>query len=431
MSSTPIVSLSQQPLLDALKDDESIVIHSKEGFKRLNGAAFKRIQDLAGSWEARFIATEEAVPRTLERYRGELTQSFQRLLEAHRIDPNAHQYNKERVGLGKVQDYGIVPLHSEQEGYVLASDVRKYLKPQAVAAVAPTWDTSLAGIASKTAARFRDKLGTSIALGHLAAQGGLIHPERYIAIGAHAEPVASGSVTLGSTAMQTLLAKPLATRADRRDFIEPQPLELGLDFVLRLNPVTAVQDLREDYVDYASLPVPPAEPTLPLPVAPSLREGEEGFQEAQYAYRLAADAYRIEQANYRRLSMEWKKAHAAWIKVNALETIQRDGTWNSGKPRTMIFGDDLRRAAQTLSKVFTGVMNPTEGKKGSLVGVYDGNASSSTDAPTGLDIDHVAMEELVPVLVKAIQELHSYIQSDAFAEGIAEKIYLRKRAARG
>lgn len=414
MSNPPTVSLSQQPIQSTLASGETLVIHSAAGFKRLDGEVITTLVANQHTLAADLEKLAASLPGTMNGLYAKLSKELHDAMAVHRHDAKAHEFTKAQIGLGKVENFGVASLAGKLEGYVLASDVRQFIVAKPPEAPKSSLDTESAGLASRTAARFRAKLGTSVALGHRAAMGGLFHAQHFVAIGAHAEPIADSSITLGSTASQLYLAKPPATRADQRDFTEIKQLDLGLDFLLHLTPVTAVADLREDYVDYAGMPVAPVEPA-PMPKAPELVEGDPGYLEAHYAHQQAHDKAVIEWANYQRLYAEWKPKHAAWLKANQLDVVARTGEWKAKERRSLIMASDLRRAAQILTKTFTGLVNETE----------------ATQPLRGLDIDTVRMEELIPVVIKAIQELHAYLASDAFADGVAEKIYLRKRAARG
>jgi len=408
MSQPPIVSLSKTPLKDVADEGDSLVLHSEKGFSRLKGTMVRALQTAAQSHETRLASLEQSIPEALQGLKTSTESTVAEAIEKHRRDPNAHQFLKERMGLGKVENHPVVALDSDREGYVLASDIRTYMTPKIIEAPSPVHGQ---GIVLGKAGRFRNELGASVAIGHEAAQGGLFQAQDYIAIGQHAEPIAHHSVTLGHSQTTLHLAKPVATRADMRDFDDPQPLGLGLDFLLKLHPVTAVQDLREDYVNYAAMPLPPALPALSEPKAPSLLPSEAGYSEAQIAYRQAKSTYEVEQANYRRLAKEWRRAFDAWSDANALDAHVLDGTHRAAERRTLLFGSDLRQAAQACDQTFTGVINPQRSLE-------------------GLDIDAVRSEELIPVLVNAFQELHRYLHSDAFLDGLAERLYLRKRASR-
>lgn len=405
---TPVVSLSQSPLQDLIEEGGALVTLSAKGqFSRMKGDVLRQLFQTVEAQRKRLdeeLSKQRASIDTLENLQ---RQQLEKTLKEHRADPNAHQYVKSRIGLSRVEDHPIASLDSDREGYVLASDVRAYVS---AAMVAKKEASETQAVVLNDAARFRAQMGASIAIGYKAAQGGTLHPKDYIAIGHHVEPIAERSVQLGHNGLQVNLAKPIATRADVRDYRDPEPLGLGLDFVLKLHPQTARQDLREDYIDYSALALPPAPPG-PAPEKPSLTLSEPGYSEATVAYRRALNEHEVAKANYRRLSKEWTNHYLEWSRQNDVVTLKTDGTHADDARRALLFADDLRQAAFACGGAFTGVCNAAR--------IHE-----------GLDIDTVRSEELIPVLVKALQDLHAYVTSDDYLEGLVERLYRRRREKR-
>lgn len=264
-------------------------------------------------------------------------------------------------------------------------------------------------VVGQRAGEYCGNLGASVLLGAGAGVGVLNTFKDYVAIGAYAQPLANKAVVLGNTRTQTYAPTSVATRADVRDFTDEQPLGLGLDFVLKLKPKLAVMDLREDYIAYGDMPYPPA-PIEAEPTKPTVSLSDPNASNLWAAYRAEFAAWTVKNTAFHKAMDEWRPAYAAWKKANALSAIVPDGSQKRIATQSILLADDVIEAATQVGSFFTGVEN------------------SKTHG--GMDIKSLRVEEMVPVLVKAIQELHALVRSDELVEAIAARLFEKQQAAR-
>lgn len=263
-------------------------------------------------------------------------------------------------------------------------------------------------VLGQRAGEYCGNLGASVLVGKGAGLGALNAFKDYVAIGAYAQPLNSRTVTLGNTKTQTFAARSVATRADARDF-EVQDLSLGLDFVLKLHPKLATMDLREDYIAYADMPYPP-EPIAAPPVKPAVDAKHPGAATLWAAYRADLAAWTVANDAYQKALDAWRPAYADWKKANSLTTIVPDGSQKQTHSQSLLLADDVLAAAQQVGSFFTGVEN--------------------SKLSGGMDVKSLRVEEMVPVLVKAIQELHALLHSDDVVEAVAARLFEKQQAAR-
>lgn len=247
-------------------------------------------------------------------------------------------------------------------------------------------------------------LGASVLVGAGAGVGTLNAFKDFVAVGAYAQPLASRAVVLGNTSTQTFAAQSVATRADKRDFTNLKPLGLGLDFVLKLKPQVASMDLREDYITYGDMPYPPAPP------GPEPSVAMNASAEAMAAYRKARLEWSQQQTAYLQGMADWRPKYAEWKQTNNVSTLVPDGTHRHTRTQTVLLADDLIAAAQSLNSIFTGV--------------------EDSKRNGGMDVKSLRVEEMVPVLVKAIQEIHALVTGDALVEAVAARLFEKNQAAR-
>lgn len=269
-------------------------------------------------------------------------------------------------------------------------------------------------VIGKEAGRYSGDLGSSVLIGTRAGKGGLAEFKDYVAIGADTHPLADNSVTIGGRHDIFSSSKGIVSHADKRDFINPTDLQTGLDFVLKLKPVVAQMNLREDYIDYTGMPIPPFLKEQP-PTAPLSDERNPKNKNEWSAYRAAVERWQKEcDAPYQNALVKWRKEYMQWKLKNQLSLVTPGTVCAEPDKRAMLFADDLLAVAQILDT--------------------DCPAVVDYQALGGHDIKGVRLEEMIPVLVKAIQDLHRYVHSADFSEytvgamlqhGIAGKSALR------
>lgn len=202
----------------------------------------------------------------------------------------------------------------------------------------------------------------------------------------------------------------LSIGVDRRDYTNLSELDLGLAFVLALHPQLAHADRREDYVDYDALPEKPILVSVE-PKVPDLAITDPGFVEAMTLYKSAKIAHEVAVANYHLAMKRWVQDYRKWLVNNDYKAIVKDGSRTDPHAQAILLGDDIRRAAASVNSSFTGLHNPAQ-------------------AGTGADVDLLRDRELIPVIIKAIQELHALINSDQHIERLLALMYERQHAHR-
>jgi hypothetical protein len=307
---------------------------------------------------------------------------------------NPHGVTKTTVGLDQVENLPIAAVGPDAKGYAAAADVHTFTTSTFLAkeAIFPM-DSVVLG---KEAGHYGGQIGASVLIGAFAGRAGLAEFKNYVAIGANTHPLVSGSVTIGNTSDTFTAPKGVVTRADKRDFTDVTDLDLGLDFVMKLKPRLAHMDLREDYVDYTSMPLPPANPAPP-PAMPKGDDRNPIYFKDWVAYREAIAAWQKNVSTpYQEALMAWRKAYRQWQASNKLTYIKPSGVMKHEQPQAILLADEVANAASLLQKSFTGIVD--------------------FDKLQGLDVKGLRLEEMVPVLVKSIQELHAYVHGDDFIE---------------
>ena len=259
------------------------------------------------------------------------------------------------------------------------------------------------------AGHYSGDLGNSVLLGTEAGLGGLHEFCDYVALGAKAQPLASRTTMVGNTQTQVHTVQPVATRADARDFTDISELTLGLDLVLALTPKVATLDLREDYVDYTSIPEPPIAPPA-APVKPTMVISDPRFETTWKAYQDALQPWLASNTQFQKDMQVWQEAYRQWKLTQGVAAIRPDGTHKRAKPQTVVLAQDIEAVLKDHPIQFTGI--------------WDGLSHH------GMDVKTVRTDELVPVLIKAIQELKAYVDGNAFLEQLASRIVAQNFAAR-
>ncbi|MDB5590639.1 DUF2793 domain-containing protein [Enterovirga sp.] len=188
--------------------------------------------------------------------------------------------------------------------------------------------------------------GYNTALGYNSLSG-LTTFDNATGVGANAAVTGSNQVQLGDSATTTYCYGAVQNRSDGRDKADIRDTALGLQFLLALRPVDFRWDLRDDYRS-----PPPARP--------------------------ASDAADAMAAHGREL--------AAWAEANRLSNIVRDGSKTRIRRHQGLIAQEVKAAMHELGVEFGGYQDH------SLNG--------------GEDVVSLGYEELVPVLIKAVQELH-------------------------
>lgn len=324
---------------------------------------------------------------------------------------NPHQVTKAQVGLGLVDNYATATQQEVFEGkrndlFVTASTLSGLLTQRTFSLTRPM--DLRENVAFGTAAQ-RDTEDAAwvrnISLGNYAGQGFGIPFADTFTFGHHALATQSDMVQLGSPTATVFATQPIQYRADARDLTGVLDESLGLDFIMRLRPVTAQYDLREDYINYTGYPEQPG-PITPPPTPPVLAPSDPGYQAALLAYKAAQDAYPAIQLAYTAAQTKYRRDRAAWLLANRLTAVTKNGSHVRVRRHHMFIASEVTQAAQA-----------SQAQGVDFAGYQDHTRSG------GLDIETLATAELIPPMVKSIQDLYTYVRSDGFAERVATKLF--------
>ena len=155
----------------------------------------------------------------------------------------------------------------------------------------------------------------------------------------------SNQVQLGDSATTTYAYGAVQNRSDSRDKTDIRDITLGLEFINRLRPVDAKWDMREDY-----------RPPMP---------NKESFETEEL----------------------YKVARLGWIEACKLENITHDGTHKRNRYHHFLIAQEVKAVMDDMGVDFAG---------------YQDHKLNGGD-----DVLSIGYVELVPVLIKAVQELNA------------------------
>lgn len=200
------------------------------------------------------------------------------------------------------------------------------------------------------------------------------------AFGYRAVPTANHHIQLGNVDQWVVTSNGYQTRMDARDMADVRPTVFGLDFIKRLKPVDYRNDSRERYIDYSSRPSPPTPPTV-SPDDPLYAQ-----QQAEYSTQLAS------------YNTELRR----WLLRNGMNDIVATGANTQGGYRHGFKAQEVNEAALQSGAQFGGLVNHA---------TYGG--------PNVLAL---SMDDFIPPIVKAIQELANQVNGDALANDVANRV---------
>lgn len=223
------------------------------------------------------------------------------------------------------------------------------------------------------------------------------------ALGYGAAVTGDNQVQLGNSSTSPYAYAALQLRSDPRDKTDIRDTVLGLDFIMALRPVDYRWDMRDDYIDHAHRPKPPApmasEPTMPATGAP-----EEHFA----SYNASYQAWLLEKEAHDKAITAYHDALLLWRETNDLATIQRDGSRKRTRMHHGLLTTEVKAAMDRLGVDFGG---------------FQDHAHNG-----GRDVQTLGYDELIAPLIKAVQEIHTYTQSEAFIDRIADAVVAKLEA---
>lgn len=215
-----------------------------------------------------------------------------------------------------------------------------------------------------------------------------------MAIGHDAQPTGEYAIQLGGPRHQVETHKGIAIRADERDVIDSRPTQLGLDFVMALQPKEVRWNLREHYL--REIPLPP-EPLRPAPIAPASDD-----EQARQQYQEDLAQWEIERNIYREQNAV--REEALRTRRRQLKLLRREQRTShaEGHYEQALLAQDLQHAAQVVGQPFSGVR------------AHGGR--------NGLDVASYRPDQMIPILVRAVQELNSPEITDQLVDRVARRV---------
>jgi hypothetical protein len=330
-------------------------------------------------------------------------------LEAHaKNTQNPHTTSASQLSLENVPNLGLSPIELNAPGLARAGDVYQFAMDQLLPR--DHLFPNSAVVIGQEAGHYGGTLGDSVLIGARAGRGGVAEFTDYVTIGADTHPLASYTVSIGHSTDQFVMPKDVITRADKRDFSVAGDLDVGLDFVLKLKPVMAHMDLREDYIDYASMPLPPEAISLP-PASPLCDDKNPANFRIWAEYRAALKHWQENiDAPYQVAMTKWRTKYLDWQKSNRISYLKTNGKHKHEIAQAMLIADDILNTADILKTTPVGVVNFKD--------------------QGGLDVKGVRNAELVPVLVKAIHDLHAYVHTGGFVDRLVASMLRKGQSGR-
>lgn len=241
-------------------------------------------------------------------------------------------------------------------------------------------------------------------VGNSAGFGGDTDLTNVTALGAYARATGDDQVALGDFRTNLVTHSAAHRRQDARDMFEPVPSELGMDFVLSVQPIQYREDFRDAYIDWDSKPIEP-EVLRPRPEAPTLESSDPEYQGLLVAYRSDKAVWDREEQEHIKALAQYHVDLTQWVDDNRLARIDADGT-HVGKRQHFGFN-----AGQ--------VMDICERFGVDAAFVQDHSVNGGESVKTLSDSGMLA------VLWKAYHELHARMSSPQFMDELASALYQR------
>lgn len=244
-------------------------------------------------------------------------------------------------------------------------------------------------------------------VGHSAGFGGSEDMSNVTALGAYARATGDNQVALGDYRTNVVTHSGTHRRQDPRDMHEPAPIELGMDFVLSVQPIQYREDFRDAYIDWDSKPFEP-DALRPCPEAPTLESSDPDYQGLVIAYRSDKAVWDREERAYAAALTQYQVDLAQWIEDNRLARITADGTHAGLR---MHYGFNAGQMQEMCERF------------GIDPGFIHDHAVNGGEA-----VKTLTEGDLVAILWKAYQQLHATINSPQFVDQIASALYQRHQA---
>lgn len=224
------------------------------------------------------------------------------------------------------------------------------------------------------------------------------------ALGSNTRHTGNNQVILGDHMADVYSHTAMHRRADRRDMRDVDLCELGMDFVLNVDPIQFRLDPREAYIDWSTRPVEP-EPLRARPVPPEGDKDAPGYQPQLMAYLADKTSWEREEKKYEQQLAQYHLALGQWMEDNKLARIYNDGTHASRRLHVGFDGAQLLRALETFSTDYAFVQDHAVNGGEEVLTAADG--------------------ALVPILWNAFRQMHKFVHSPEFIDQVASALLSR------
>lgn len=237
----------------------------------------------------------------------------------------------------------------------------------------------------------RDRTIGFMALGYRA---GFLAHNHAMAIGDGAQSAGDYAIQIGGPQHRIDTHRGVSVRADERDVLTSRPTSLGLEFIMNLQPKEVRWNYRDMYM--RDIPLPPA-PLRARPLEPS-RNDQVAYQD----YVTDLDQWLLE----RDISeQENRLFHTALAeRRHQLSLMRKEHRTNRADTHfeQTLLAQDVLHAAEASGQSFAGAR---------LTGGRD-----------GLDVAAVRPDQIIPPLVRAVQELNSPERQEELIERVALRV---------
>lgn len=248
------------------------------------------------------------------------------------------------------------------------------------------------------------ELDNCVLIGNATMQDAELDLTNAIVVGAHARASGSNQFVLGNTCTDAYNLSGLHRRADVRDFANVEDLNLGLDFILQVPVIQYQTDPREAYIDWSTKPEEPQSPG-PEPTPVTLADS----QEMIIAYNCRKAQWDKDQRQYVLDMATYTSALVEWSRTNKLINIERTGEFVGKRVHYGYNG----RALLDLCERFG--VDPAMVQDHAV----DGGEAQVT----------INDAQLVPVLIRAVQEMYKTMHSPEYLDTLISAIETRKNGS--
>jgi hypothetical protein len=221
------------------------------------------------------------------------------------------------------------------------------------------------------------------------------------ALGYSATVTGDNQVQLGNSATTTYTYGAVQNRSDIRDKTDVRNTELGLDFIMALRPVDFRWDMRDDYIDYASMPVAP-EPMRPEPVMGEVELEDVQYQPMLLAYKADHAAWEEELKVYTLARDQYEAGMVVWVRANDFNRMVHDGTHTRKRFHHGFIAQEVKQVVDDQKTDFGGFQDHLKAD--------------------GKDVKSLGYEEFIAPMVRAIQQINVKTDSEIYIDQIARRV---------